>query len=114
MARKTPSAKIVTSRSLTISTANFCFDLTWRKVEIELPSPPLTRLSPAPRPAHPNFAETLERKQISQLLRPPPETLVTAQSPPLSLGPLAGPGRAQVCDCYRRAARLIERDSDEP
>jgi hypothetical protein len=107
MARKTPSTKTVTSRSLTISTPNFCFDLTWRKVEIEVPAPPPADRAAAPHPPGASFAETLRRKQIGQLLGPLQEPEVRAELLPLSLGPLARPSRAEVCDLYQRASHLL-------
>jgi hypothetical protein len=110
MARKNPTTKTVTSRSLTISTPNFCFDLTWRKVEIEMPLP-LPAKSRAPGPPAPDFAETLQRKQVSQLLGPLREPSCLGQPLPVSLGPLTGPSQAQVCGHYQRAADLLTREN---
>jgi hypothetical protein len=109
MARKTPSAKTITSRSLTISTANFCFDLTWRRVEMELPLP-RERVYRSPGP---DFAEILNRKQISQLLGPLDQPRVAADPVPVAPGPLAGPSQAEVCGQYRRVARWREEEEEQ-
>ncbi|MDR1397668.1 MAG: hypothetical protein LBJ14_08055 [Desulfarculales bacterium] len=113
MARKTPSAQTVTSRSLTISTANFYFDLTWRKVETEIdppsppPAPPLAR---ADRSSGPDFAEILNRKQIGRLLGPLAEPPGAARLLPVAPDPLTGPSRAEVCGQYRRVALWTEEE----
>ena len=105
MARKPPSTKTVTSRSLTISTNNFCLDFTWRKVEMqEHETTPARSYTP---PRQQSFADVLNRKQITELLAPSSqEPRILADPLPISLGPLAGPSPAQAIRSYRKTAML--------
>ena len=117
MARKTPRTKTITSRSLTLTTNNFCFDFTWRKVEMEEPdqSPlrgPVTR-APASAPQQENFASVLHRKQITELIAPDGVQMPPSKTLPLALGPLAAPSNAQVCRTYSKVGANAGSDDDD-
>jgi hypothetical protein len=108
MAHKTPVTKTITSRSFTLTTNSFCFDFTWRKVEIEEPPP-----APARPSSKETFAQMLNRTQISGLLCAAPAGALPAARPiPVSLGPLAPPSGAYVGRNYRQAGMLSPKTDD--
>lgn len=115
MARKTPRTKTITSRSLTLTTSNFCFDFTWRKVELEEPDQSPLRV-PAllpPQKKQESFASILRRKQIDDLIAPRDEA-APELTPPIAAGPLAPPSKAQAWRSYRQASLLeIATDPDK-
>lgn len=113
MARKTPKAKTITSRSFTLTTNSFCFDFTWRRVEMEDSAQSPLRVSSAScAPQAEDFATMLKRKQITELIAPLDDRLPPSKTLPISLGPLAPPSNAQVCRTYGRV-NLPDKDTDD-
>ena len=115
MARKTPKTKTITSRSFSLSTGGFSLDFKWRKVEIteesQDVSPLRGHISP---PKRENFAQVLERKQITNLVAPANEDISPYRTLPISLAPLRGPSNSQVINTYNRARRqTADPDKDD-
>ncbi len=113
MARKPPRTKTITSRSLTLTTSNFCFDFTWRKVEVEESEQSPLRGGIKPSPPPESFAQLLQRKQITQLIAPIGEGAPPSHPLPVALGPLAHPSSAQVCRTYRQVSLLDAGQDDD-